>query len=181
MSEVMKPMITVEDTGKEFKINVELEGLQLENDTLQKSLEMKAKEMMDFYEKMVLIAPPKKWAGLSVNREAVKAKLVEAANATEQLLVEKKEEIRDRAKSMNVDIATLEFGTVLREKVTAQLNKKIGETVAVAKGRSTEDALTPQQRQLRELGIDESYETHRKMGDSGPTQGSVLAGPQEVK
>jgi hypothetical protein len=140
MSEAMKPMITVEDTGKEFKINIELEGLQLENDALEKRLETKVRELMEFMAKMVLIAPPKKWLGLSINREAVKARLDELANTVEQLLIEKKEELLERAKSMNVDIATLEFGTVLREKVTAQLNRKVGEVVAAAETRGAAEA-----------------------------------------
>ncbi len=141
----MEHMITVKDAGAEFQFEVNLEGLQLNNDKAQKELEKSAQELMKKAEKQIMENPPEKWysrgsetlgRGKVIDRDAVKEQLGKVAVSTEILLKEGRAKIQPGQELLGIGNIKLELDLRSAEIITNALNQKLKDLVATAEGRS---------------------------------------------
>ncbi|MBI5421742.1 hypothetical protein HZA44_01260 [Candidatus Peregrinibacteria bacterium] len=133
----MAETISIQDTGKEFKIEAKYgpQDLGTENTELQNLVNKKIEALMNEKAADILANPPKKWMGMKIDRDAIKSKLEEHATAMDSLLKTHKEEITKLAGSKDLVTDVYFFGEEFAKEVKVALNTKIGDAVATAEKR----------------------------------------------
>lgn len=133
----MPETISVQDTGNEFKIEAKysLQDLGTENEELKNLINKKVEALMNDRAADIMANPPKKWMGMRIDRDAIKAKLEEHATTMDALLKGHQEEIAKLSGAKDLVTDVYFFGEEFAKEVKAAVNTKIGEAVASAEKR----------------------------------------------
>lgn len=130
----MPETISVQDTGKEFKVEAKysLQDLGTENEDLKNRINKKVEDLMGSKVKEFELKPIKKYLLLE-DRNAMKAKLEEYATTMDALVKSHMDTMRG-LKGI-VDYEVMQLGETLEKELKVALNAKVGEVVSSAEKR----------------------------------------------
>ena len=133
----MPETISIQDTGKEFKVEAKysLQDLGVENEEIQSRINKKVESLMNDRTADILANPPKKWLGMKVDRDMIKSKLEEHAVTVDALVKAHKDEIAKLGTSTDLNLDAYNLGEALAKEVKAALNAKMNEIVNTAEKR----------------------------------------------